>query len=90
MPRYMITQSYASFRDGQRYGPWEAGGEIDLSEADAEWVNRDAPGTLEPPKGETEESALPGDEASPDDAEPRRQQKPARNRQHRGGANRGA
>lgn len=86
MPRYQICHSYRSFRDGQSYGPWEAGGVIDLSEADADWVNRDSPGTLALPEAAVEaEPDTPVEEP----AKPKtRQQRPARDRQQRGGADR--
>lgn len=46
--RYKVQHNYTSFRDGQLFGPWEAGTEIELDEPDGEWVERDSPGALEP------------------------------------------
>lgn len=77
MPAYEVKHGYRSRRDGQDYGPWEAGQTVELTEADAEWVNRDSPGCLA--------------EAEPAKADkPERAKQPAADRQHRGGANRGA
>lgn len=43
MPRYRVQHRYRS----AGYGPWEAGDQITLDDpADAEFVNRDSPGTL--------------------------------------------
>lgn len=80
MGRYVVRHSYTSYRDGQLFGPWAAGDTIELSEADAEWVNRDSPACL----------AAPGkpEPVKPEPAE--RQKPPAKDRQHRGAANRGA
>lgn len=75
MPRYTVAHRYTSQRDGQTFGPWEPGDEVELEQADAEWVNRDSPGAL----------ALP---APPAKAAPR-QAAPAPDRQHRGSKNRG-
>jgi hypothetical protein len=77
MGRYTVGQSYSSWRDGDQYGPWEAGTEIELDDADAAWVERDAPGTLTPVV------------AQPDpEKKPARSKAAAANRQHRGGTNR--
>lgn len=76
MTTFTVVHDYAAQRDGQRFGPWQAGDVIDLEPADAEWVLRDSPGSL---------TAV---EAAP--AEGAERQKPAgRDRQHRGGTNRG-
>ena len=48
--RYTVKHNYKSYRDGQQFGPWEAGTEVELDEPDAEWVERDSPGALEPVK----------------------------------------
>jgi len=45
--RYVVKRRYGSRRDGQQYGPWIAGTEVEMSESDADWVNRDSPGVLE-------------------------------------------
>lgn len=44
MPRYVITRRYQA---GER-GPWEAGVEVELTEAEAEHLNRDSPGVARP------------------------------------------
>lgn len=48
MPRYVVQHSYHSSADGQQWGPWEEGQEIELDEDRAEWVERDSAGTLKP------------------------------------------
>jgi hypothetical protein len=48
MPRYLVQQRYHSFADGQQWGPWEPGQEIELDADRAEWVERDSTGTLKP------------------------------------------
>ena len=48
MAEYIVGHRYESFRDGQRFGPYLPGDTVDLTEVDAEWVNRDSPGTLTP------------------------------------------
>lgn len=46
MPRYVAQHGYGA-KYGEGYlGPWEAGTEVDLSEQEAGWVNRDSPGCL--------------------------------------------
>jgi hypothetical protein len=50
MAIYQVVHRYTARRDGETFGPWEAGDAIDLADADAEWVNRDSPGALEPVK----------------------------------------
>jgi hypothetical protein len=76
MAQYAVVHAYTAQRDGQRFGPWQAGDVIDLDPADADWVNRDSPGCLQPA------------DAAP--AEGAERQKPAsRDRQHRGGQTRG-
>ena len=73
MDAYQVQHRYSSFRDGQRIGPWAEGDTVELSQADAEWVNRDSPGCL----------------LAVAEAEPERQKPAGPNRQHRGSANRG-
>lgn len=86
MPRYNVTQNYKSRRDGLDYGPWEAGGQIDLSEADADWVNRDSPGTLTPVEGKPAERKA----AETTEAAPKRQQRAGRDRQQKTDTDRSA
>ncbi len=53
MPRYTVTQNYSAERAAAsvtQFGPWAAGDEIELDAPDAEWVNTDSAGTLEPAK----------------------------------------
>lgn len=46
MPRYVTRHGYGS-KYGEGYlGPWESGIEVELSEEEAAWVNRDSPGCL--------------------------------------------
>lgn len=72
MARYTLNHNYRSFRDGVQYGPWAAGDEVELTDADAEWLERDSPGVLTEVKSKSAE----------------RQQQPTADRQHRGGRNR--
>lgn len=70
--RYTINHAYRSFRDGQNFGPWEPGEQVELDDDVAAWLERDSPGLLT-------EAEVKGAE---------RQAKPAPNRQAKGGANR--
>lgn len=51
MGEYRVNHSYSSFSDGRRFGPYEPGTTVELDDVDAEWVNRDSPGTLTPVSG---------------------------------------
>lgn len=74
MAAYKVNHRYSAFRDGARFGPYEPGTVVDLEESDAEWVNRDSPGTLSPAKAKAEEKV---------------EQPPVQpNRAHKGGRNR--
>ena len=42
MPRYAVLKDYGS----GTCGPWSMGTQVELTEAEAEWVNRDSAGTL--------------------------------------------
>lgn len=54
MVSYTVARRYTARRDGQTFGPWEPGDQVDLEPDDADWVNRDSPGALEPnPKSES-------------------------------------
>lgn len=53
---YTVTRSYTSRRDGQTFGPWVEGDQVDLTAEDADWVNRDSPGTLAEPKPERQQA----------------------------------
>lgn len=46
MQRYQVHHRYRSTLDGQTFGPWEPPDTVELSDVDAEWVNRDSPGCL--------------------------------------------
>lgn len=63
MPTYRLTISrYESVKDAVRLGPWQRGHEVDLSEADAAWVNADSSGALElvlPPEPEPAQELAP-------------------------------
>lgn len=61
MPRYRFIKKYQS-----GYGQWSPGDEIDLTEAEAEWFNRDVDGCLEPVKAEPEHE--PDEDDAPDEA----------------------
>lgn len=74
MARYEVQHAYHSV--GAQVGPWKVGDLVELDEASAEWVNRDSPGCL-----------VAAAEAPR--GEPVREQLPGRDRQHRGGRNRG-
>lgn len=74
MPTYRVNHSYSALRDGVRFGPYEQGTTVQLEEADAEWINRDSPGTLSAAKAKAEEKV---------------EQPPVQpNRAHKGGRNR--
>lgn len=49
---YTVGHSYTARRDGHTFGPWAEGDQVDLTAEDAEWVNRDSPGTLTAAKRE--------------------------------------
>ncbi|MEU7904115.1 hypothetical protein [Actinoplanes sp. NPDC049118] len=79
MDPYQVQHRYAAYRDGQQIGPWAEGDQVELSTADAEWVNRDSPGTLLAAGGVIKAVA----------DGPARQKPAGANRQHRGSPNRG-
>lgn len=76
MPEYKVKQRYRSYRDGRQFGPYEPGTVVELEEADAEWVERDSPGTLAPVAQKKTDA----------DGETK---VPQADRQHRGGKTRG-
>jgi hypothetical protein len=76
MADFTVAHAYAARRDGRQLGPWQAGDVVDLEGDDADWVNRDSPGCLTPV------DAAPAEQ-------PGRQKPAGRDRQHRGGQNRG-
>ena len=75
MPFYTVQHRYGSRNGEQTFGPWEAGETVDLTEDEADWVNRDSAGCLELAKPDAPKR-------------PERQQPKAADRQHRGGSNR--
>lgn len=79
MGRYTVQHRYAAARDGQRYGPWARGEQVELGDDDAAWINRDSPGALESADVEPPAQAEPA---------PARTKALTRDRQHRGGRNR--
>lgn len=98
MQQFHVNQAYAASLDGRRIGPWVAGDTVELSEVDAEFVERDAVGTLTPvdehgPEADPDPPAEPEQPETADapeeepTAEPE-QPKPAADRQHRGGRRR--
>lgn len=42
MPAYRVNHNYRA----AHHGPWVKGDTVELTEADAEWVNRDSEGAL--------------------------------------------
>lgn len=74
MPGYQVIHAYRATRDGQQFGPWKKGEVVELTEHDADWVNRDSPGCLTAAAAEGEA--------------PARQKQAGADRQHRGGRNR--
>lgn len=82
MDAYQVQHRYAAFRDGRQIGPWAEGDHVELSAADAEWVNRDSPGCLLAAGGVVKDAPVVGEDG------PERQKPASRDRQHRGGANR--
>lgn len=84
MPRYRFVKKYRSDR-----GQWSAGDEVDLTEAEADWFNRDVVDCLEPvtpkvedPEPEEDEDSDPDDETRAIDAPPsdRQVKRPERTR----------
>ena len=44
--RYLVVHPYSAATAAGTFGPWQPGDEVNLDEADAEWVIRDSPGVL--------------------------------------------
>lgn len=55
---HTVNHSYTARRDGQTFGPWVEGDQVELTAEDVEWVNRDSPGCLAPVKAEREQPAV--------------------------------
>lgn len=69
MPRYTVQHHYSAQRSGsdtRMFGPWEPGTEVELEEADAEWVNRDSADTLTPVDPATPDPDQDTPDADPD------------------------
>lgn len=77
MPGYEVAHAYSAWRDGRRFGPWQAGDVVDLEPDDADWVCRDSPGALWL-VAETVDSEPEPEREKP--ASPNRQARPGRNR----------
>jgi hypothetical protein len=73
MAEYKVNHRYRSNRDGKTFGPYEPDTNVDLEEADADWVNRDSPGCLT-----ALEATAKADGEAP----------PAKDRAHKGGRTR--
>lgn len=72
MPNYTVHHRYTAVRDGQRFGPWVEGDAVQLTEDEADWVNRDSAGCLI--------EVVPVEVAKDGKTGPNRQHKPANNR----------
>lgn len=75
--RYRVTQHYMAYSDGQQWGPWSPGDEVELDDDRAAWVNRDAPGTLEQPQEQEHGEDQPADDHGESDGDEGREQEPA-------------
>jgi len=63
---YEVGHRYTASRDGKTFGPWEQGDVVALDQPDAEWVERDSPGTLLTIEvGDEEDQAL-GEDLTPE------------------------
>lgn len=92
MPRYKVNKRYSAMYNNATRLDYTTGAEVDLPEQQAEWVNRDCPGTLTliEPEAAAEEPAVEPETAGQDtDDEPAAEEapaveadKPARNRAH--------
>lgn len=72
MPRYAVTQNYSAERVGHdlvQFGPWSKGDEVEVDEADAEWINADSAGTLKPAAKSSKAAAPKSSPAKPKDRE---------------------
>jgi hypothetical protein len=67
MPRLTVQHSYASSRDGRKFGPWAAGETVDLDPDDVAWVERDSPGVfaIDDPPPAREKPSTPNRQARP-------------------------
>ncbi len=76
MAVYTVAHKYRCTTDGRSYGPWVPGEKVDLTPVEAEWLERDSPGVLEPLVRQEKQTA-------------NRQDRPTANRQLRSGKDRG-
>jgi hypothetical protein len=74
MPAYKVTGRYTARCDGQTFGPWVGGETVELSEAEAAWINRDSDGVLTLAGGEVRREA---------EAEKPREETRRQDRQHK-------
>lgn len=86
MNRYQVQHAYTAVRDGVRFGPWTSGEEVELADADAQWINRDSPDTLTPAQPD---KPATGDGEGEREKEDERAGAPEANRAHKGPAKRG-
>ena len=72
MGKYTIAHNYSARTDGRQFGPWLAGDEVEIDDADAEWVRNDSPGVLGDDATTTAGAAekKPRRRAKADEAEP--------------------
>ncbi len=82
MRRYRVTRAYFSDQGGRRFGPWTAGSEVELSEDEAAWVNRDSPGVATPV---SQQAPAPERESEPEPAPVSASARRASTRSRRGG-----
>lgn len=50
MSKFQVNHSYRGLLDDHTYVVLEAGSEVDLDDARAEWIERDSPGVLSKPR----------------------------------------
>jgi hypothetical protein len=80
-----VTQRYSARRDGRDFGPYAPGETVELDTDDAEWVNRDAPGTL---VDHVDPEPEPEPEPQTKDDKPEAKKATKANRMHTGGPKR--
>lgn len=88
MPKYVVNHDYESSEDGVRWGPWEAGTELNLAPEEADMLNADSPGVVALKVVEPEPVTEPDPPQDPEKVEPVREKTPAKNRMNTGGSNR--
>lgn len=68
MAKHTIAHNYSAYRDGRQFGPWVAGDEVEIDDADVEWLKADSPGVLG--DDAPAEAKKPRRRAKADDADP--------------------